>query len=147
FAAVHHLDLHTGRHAGLRRRFVGKNIRDCTLAVKPQSDRVRNAEVSSNLFAIILHFAGSVAIHQAIATGFESAEWSVARSRVVDTGIKETIPVVRRDRIQRAHDVIERVRLHFGRTAYAAMESAAEVVERLLVLSLLADDGVSFEPD
>ena len=49
--------------------------------------------------------------------------------------------------IQRAHDVVECVRDNFGRTAFAAVEAAAEIVERALAVSALADGGIHFEPD
>src|SRR5689334_15785148 len=57
------------------------------------------------------------------------------------------LPIEGSDRVQFSDDVIECVRLNSRRTAFAAEEPAAKIVERAAAAGQLADAGVDVEPD
>ena len=61
--------------------------------------------------------------------------------------IQQRGPVVGRDLIQGADEVVESVRDHRGRAALSTVESFAKIIERALIIGELADRGVDFEPD
>src|SRR5262249_13590366 len=58
-----------------------------------------------------------------------------------------SLPVVRDHAVERGDEIVERETFYARFPARPTVEDAAEVVERLLALCLLADEDVRFEPD
>src|SRR5579859_2079143 len=58
----------------------------------------------------------------------------------------ETAPVIGRNLVERADDVIEGIGFDLGHSTLPAMKEVAKIVDGFLVVSLLADDGVDPQP-
>src|SRR5207248_861364 len=56
-------------------------------------------------------------------------------------------PVIRHNLVKRVHDVLESVGHDARRAALAAVKQMYEIVQRLLALALLANEGINFKPD
>src|SRR5205807_1441327 len=80
------------------------------------------------------------------AATLDTAEGSVHVGGV-EALIEKRLPVVGRDLIERRHHVLEGVRLDRGWPRLPAVETAAEVVERVPARRELADERVGVEPD
>src|SRR5207302_5681142 len=61
--------------------------------------------------------------------------------------VEEAGPIVRLHGIQSGDDILEAVGFHGGGAAGAAVEGAAEIVDRLRAFAELADERVGVEPD
>src|SRR5439155_12970159 len=82
-----------------------------------------------------------------VAAAFDSAKRRAIRSGAIDAGLKKTLPVVRRDPIERFNEIVESVWFYLRRTTGTTVKYPAKIIERLTPLRLLADHRIRLEPD
>src|SRR5437660_10419655 len=107
--------------------------------VQPQTDRIADADIWTNLFCSALRLRHVIDIGQMITARLDAAEGRAIRSRSIQSHFEEFVPIVCRDTIEHFGDSIKSVWLHLRRTAGSSIKSAAKVVEGFPALSFFAN--------
>src|SRR6516164_4851039 len=144
--AVYRSEPHARSDARFAGRFFGQDVDDRSVGSQLQAERILEARVATILFRVAFCFGRLVSIDQPVSSSFDSTERGSAAD-FFDTCLKESLPIVWCDAVERFDHAFQRVRLHLRRAAGRTLKGSAEIVDRFPVLSLSADNSIGFEPD
>src|SRR6185503_788464 len=143
--AIHRDNFHCWTNPSSRDRHALDSVDNLAVFFDEQPDRIRGVNLAVVLFAGADHLAPTLVVHHFPSAAFDATKWSM---RVVSGEAlrPETTPIIGDNLVKGIHDVIEGIGLHHGRGTGSAVEEVAEIVDRLLALGLLANDGVGPQP-
>src|ERR1700735_359014 len=146
FAAIHRDQFHSRADPGL----IGGRTQDYIIEFSGlghgESQRIRKVRKLEYLFRRLREHVRIVVVYHSPTVPLDATERSVSAGRS-HTLLQQSVPIVGSNLIERAYNVVELVRHNSGRSALTTVEAAAEIIERMLIVRLLADDRVDFQPD
>src|ERR1700722_666246 len=145
-AAIHGDQFHSRADPGLTGERTQDYIIEFAVLGHGESQRIREVRKLEYFFRRLREHVRMVVVYQFPTVPLDATQWSVSAGRS-HTLLQQSVPIVGSNLIERAYNVVELVRHNNGRSALTTVEAAAEVIEGMLIVRLLADDRVDFQPD
>src|ERR1700693_6321457 len=146
FAAIHGDQFHSRANPGLIGGRTHDYIIEFAVLGHGESQRISEVRKLKYFFRRLREHVWMVVVYQFPTVPLDASQRSVSAG-CSHTLLQQSVPIVGSDLIERAYNVVELVRHNKGRAALTTVEAAAEVIERMLIVRLLADDRVDFEPN